>query len=224
MTEVIQQKRGTIDKYIGDAIMAFWGAPLSDSEHAIHGLEAALDMQKRIRGLDRDFVKRGWPELHIGVGLNCGEMSVGDMGSKFRRAYTVLGDTVNIASRLEGLTKEYGVGILVTENIVQAAQGFVYREVDKVVVKGRHDGLSIYEPIGKVGEVGETQLQEIDRFHKALALYRKQRWDDAEEMLKNLSYAAPENKLYKLYLKRIQHFRANPPGPTWNGLWVFTTK
>jgi adenylate cyclase len=224
MTEVIQQKRGTIDKYIGDAIMAFWGAPLADPEHPVHGLEAALDMQKRVRGLDASFVKRGWPVLNIGVGLNCGEMNVGDMGSKFRRAYTVMGDTVNIASRLEALTKEYGVGILVTENIVKAAQGFVYREVDKVVVKGRQEGLSIFEPIGRVGEVGETQLQEIDRFHKALELYRKQRWDDAEEILKNLSYAAPQNKLYKLYLKRIQHFRANPPGPMWNGLWVFTTK
>jgi adenylate cyclase len=224
MTEVIQDKRGTIDKYIGDAIMAFWGAPLNDAEHAIHGVDAALSMQKRIRSLDTDFVKRGWPILHIGVGLNCGEMNVGDMGSRFRRAYTVMGDAVNIASRLEGLTKEYGIGILVTENITIAAQGFVYREIDKVVVKGRQEGLSIFEPIGKVGEVGETVLQEIDRFHKALALYRKQRWDDAQEALKNLLYAAPDNKLYKLYLKRIEHFRTNPPGAAWNGLWVFTTK
>ena len=224
MTEVIQEKRGTIDKYIGDAIMAFWGAPLNDSEHAIHGMEAALAMQKRIRALDIDFVKRGWPVLNIGVGLNCGEMNVGDMGSRFRRAYTVMGDAVNIASRLEGLTKEYGIGILVTENVVKAAQGFVYREIDKVVVKGRQEGLSIFEPIGKVGEVGESQLQEIDRFHKALEQYRKQRWDEAENLLKNLSYAAPDNKLYKLYLKRIDHFRNNPPGAAWNGLWVFTTK
>jgi adenylate cyclase len=224
MTEVIQQKRGTIDKYIGDAIMAFWGAPLTDDDHAIHGLEAALDMQKRIRALDDSFVKRGWPVLHIGVGLNCGEMNVGDMGSKFRRAYTVMGDAVNIASRLEGLTKEYGVGILVTENMVKAAQGFVYREIDKVVVKGRQEGLAIFEPIGKMDEVGETQLQEIDRFHKALEIYRKQRWEEAEAILKNLSYAAPESKLYKLYLKRIAHFRQNTPGPVWNGLWVFTTK
>jgi adenylate cyclase len=224
MTEVIQEKRGTIDKYIGDAIMSFWGAPLNDAEHAIHGVDAALAMQKRIRSLDPDFVKRGWPVLNIGVGLNCGEMNVGDMGSRFRRAYTVMGDAVNIASRLEGLTKEYGVGILVSENQVKAAQGFVYREIDKVVVKGRQEGISIFEPIGKVGEVGETQLQEIDRFHKALEQYRKQRWDDAETQLKNLSYAAPESKLYKMYLKRIQHFRANTPGAAWNGLWVFTTK
>src|SRR5687767_3202787 len=97
MTEVIQHSRGTIDKYIGDAIMAFWGAPLHDTEHATHGVEAALAMQKRIRGLDQDFAKRGWPALNIGVGLNCGPMNVGDMGSRFRRAYTVMGDAVNIA-------------------------------------------------------------------------------------------------------------------------------
>jgi len=224
MTQVIQEKRGTIDKYIGDAIMAFWGAPLDDAEHAIHGVESALAMQKRIRGLDNDFVKRGWPILQIGVGLNNGEMNVGDMGSKFRRAYTVMGDAVNIASRLEGLTKEYGIGILVSENLVKAAQGFVYREIDKVVVKGRHEGIAIFEPIGQVGEVGETVLQEIDRFHKALELYRKQKWDDAQGALKTLLYAAPDNKLYKVYLKRIEQFRGNPPGAAWNGTWVFTTK
>jgi adenylate cyclase len=224
MTEVIQATRGTIDKYIGDAIMAFWGAPLNDTENAIHGVEAALSMQKRIRVLDPEFAKRGWPALHIGVGLNNGQMNVGDMGSKFRRAYTVLGDAVNIASRLEGLTKEYGVGILVTDNIVKAAQGFAYREIDLVAVKGRHAGIPIFEPLGRLGELGESVLQEVERFHKALELYRKQRWDEAENLLKQLSYAAPESKLYKLYLKRIAHFRENSPGPAWNGLWVFTTK
>jgi adenylate cyclase len=224
MTQVVQEKRGTIDKYIGDAIMAFWGAPLADAEHAIHAVEAALAMQKRMRAIETDFVKHGWPILHIGVGLNCGEMNVGDMGSKFRRAYTVMGDAVNLGSRLEGLTKEYGIGILVSENTVKAAQGFVYREIDKVVVKGRQEGISIYEPIGKVGEAGETVLQEIDRFHKALELYRKQKWDDAQAALKTLQYAAPDIKLYKVFLKRIEHFRVNTPGPAWNGTWVFTTK
>jgi adenylate cyclase len=224
MTEVIQQSRGTIDKYIGDAIMAFWGAPLNDPEHAIHALESALAMQKKIRGLDTTFVKNGWPPLNIGVGLNCGTMNVGDMGSKFRRAYTVMGDAVNIASRLEGLTKEYGVGILVSENIVNAAQGFVYREIDLVAVKGRTAGIPIYEPIGRVGEVGETTLTEIDKYHKALEWYRKQRWNEAEEGMKTLRYAAPENKLYKLYLKRIAEYRASPPPPDWKGLWAWTTK
>ena len=224
MTEVIQDKRGTIDKYIGDAIMAFWGAPLADDMHAAHGVEAALDMQRRIRALDPEFAKRGWPHLNIGVGLNCGEMNVGDMGSRFRRAYTVMGDAVNLASRLEGLTKEYGLGILVSEGMVAAAPGFVYREIDTVVVKGRTEGVKIYEPVGKQGEVGESVLGDIERFHKALDLYRRQRWEESEAMLKALSYAAPDYKLYKLYLKRLSHFRENTPGPAWNGQWVFTTK
>ena len=224
MTEVIQEKRGTIDKYIGDAIMAFWGAPLNDAEHAAHALEAALAMQKRIRGLDAEFVRRGWPVLNIGVGLNCGEMNVGDMGSRFRRAYTVMGDAVNIASRLEGLTKEYGVGILVSEGMVTAAQGFVYREVDRVVVKGRTEGIAIYEPIGKIGEVPEATLSDLDKFHKALEWYRKQRWNEAEEGMKALRFANPESKLYKLYLKRIADYRASAPQAEWNGVWVWTTK
>jgi len=224
MTEVIQQTRGTIDKYIGDAIMAFWGAPLSDDQHALHGVEAALTMQKRIRALDAVFAKNGWPPLNIGVGLNCGTMNVGDMGSKFRRAYTVMGDAVNIASRLEGLTKEYGVGILVSEDMVKAAQGYVYREVDFVAVKGRHQGIPIYEPVGKVGEVLETVLAEIDKFHKALEWYRKQRWNEAEEGMKNLRFANPQSKLYKLYLSRIAEYRAKPPAADWNGVWVWTTK
>ena len=224
MTEVIQQTRGTIDKYIGDAIMSFWGAPLDDAEHAAHGVEAALAMQKKIRGLDTQFAKNGWPPLNIGVGLNCGTMNVGDMGSKFRRAYTVMGDAVNIASRLEGLTKEYGVGILVSEGMVTAAQGFVYREVDLVAVKGRTAGIPIFEPIGKVGEVGETTLTELDKWHKGLEHYRKQRWDEAQEVFKNLQYASPDTKLYKLYLKRIDYWRSNTPGPMWKGLWVWTTK
>src|SRR5438552_2181829 len=140
MTEVIQQARGTIDKYIGDAIMSCWGAPLADPDHTVHATEAALAMQKRIRALDDDFVKRGWPLLHIGVGLNCGEMNVGDMGSRFRRAYTVMGHAVNLASRLEGLTKEYGIGILGSEHIAKAPQDFVYRALDRINLWLLEDG------------------------------------------------------------------------------------
>jgi adenylate cyclase len=224
MTEHVQRQRGTIDKYIGDAIMAFWGAPLNDPDHATHALEAGIAMQKGLRELDEPFARRGWPALHIGVGLNCGTMSVGDMGSKFRRSYTVMGDAVNLASRLEGLTKEYGVGILVTENIVRKAPDFIYREIDKVRVKGKLEGVAIFEPVGRKGEVGEQVVAEVDRFHKGLELYRRQRWDEAEQILKALSYASPESRLYRLYLDRIAHFRHAPPPADWDGVFVFTTK
>ena len=224
MTEHVQRQRGTIDKYIGDAIMAFWGAPLPDADHAKHALQTAIAMQKGLRDLDVPFAKRGWPELHIGVGLNCGMMSVGDMGSKFRRSYTVMGDSVNLASRLEGLTKEYGVGILVTENIVKKVPEYLFREVDKVRVKGKLHGVAIFEPVGPQAEAGEETVKEVDRFHRALEAYRAQRWDEAENLMKNLAYAAPKTKLYKLYLERIAHFRRSPPPADWDGVFVFTTK
>jgi adenylate cyclase len=224
MTEVIQERRGTIDKYIGDAIMAFWGAPVTNPQHARDGLEAGIEMQKRIRTLDADFARNGWEPLHIGVGLNCGEMNVGDMGSKFRRAYTVMGDAVNLASRLEGLTKEYGVGILVSENVVNAVPSYLYREVDKVQVKGRLEGVSIYEPVGRLDQVDEATVDSVDLFNRMLENYRAQRWDEADKILVQLAQAQPDSKLFKMFRQRIFEFRYNPPGPTWNGVWVFTTK
>jgi adenylate cyclase len=224
MTEVIQGQRGTIDKYIGDAIMAFWGAPLDDDKHVEHGLRTALDMQKRIRSLDGDFKARGWPVLNIGIGLNCGKMNVGNMGSQFRRAYTVLGDAVNLAARLEGLTKEYGVGILVSENVVKAAPIAIFRELDRVRVKGKLEPISIFEPVGVIGEVGDHHIDEVERFHKALAKYRAQNWDEAKRLIEQLLYSSPDTKLYKVYLERIEIYRANPPGANWDGVFVFTTK
>ena len=223
MTVCIQENRGTVDKYIGDAIMAFWGAPVRDADHARRGLECGLAMQKALRELDPLFAKKRWPMLRIGVGLNCGTMSVGDMGSHFRRSYTVMGDAVNLAQRLEDLTKEYGVGVLVSENIVRAVQGFVYREVDKVRVKGKQESVAIFEPVGAQGEVGRDTLAEIARFHQALAHFRAQRWDEAEALLTELASTAPAVKLYRLYRERIAHFRASPPGADWDGVFGFTT-
>jgi adenylate cyclase len=224
MTETIQRDRGTIDKYIGDAIMAFWGAPVKDTQHAEHALLSALAMQQQIKDIGPDFVKRGWPKLEIGVGLNCGPMNVGDMGSAFRRAYTVMGDAVNLASRLESLTKEYGVGILVSENIVAAVPSAVYRELDRVRVKGKNEPISIYEPVGLKGKIPDQLIDEIDRFHRALDRYREQRWDDADRLLVALSQADPTRKAYKMYLERVANLRIQPPGKNWDGVFTFTTK
>ena len=224
MTETIQRDRGTIDKYIGDAIMAFWGAPLRDEKHAEHALYSAMEMQKKCKDIGPDFIKRGWPRLEIGIGVNCGVMNVGDMGSSFRRAYTVMGDAVNLASRLEGLTKEYGVGILVSENIVNAVPGVVYRELDRVRVKGKLEPISIYEPVGTKGEVAEQVLDELERFHRALDKYREQRWDEAEAALVKLADADPHRKVYHVYIERVANLRLKPPGANWDGVFTFTTK
>ena len=143
MSAVIrEQHQGTLDKYIGDAVMAFWGAPVTNAQHAEHAVRAALAMQEAAHRLSQDFLARGWPPLAIGVGVNTGSMVVGDMGSNVRKAYTVMGDSVNLASRLEGLTKVYGVGVLVGEATFNALSGWVCREIDRVKVKGKDQAIA----------------------------------------------------------------------------------
>jgi adenylate cyclase len=224
MTRLIHKQRGTIDKYIGDAIMAFWGAPLQDARHASHAIEAALAMQATLAELRPAFAAHGWPEIRIGIGINSGVVSVGNMGSEFRVAYTVMGDAVNLASRLEGLTKQYGVDILVGENTRRLAPEFIFCEVDRVRVKGKNEPVAIFEPIGREGEVSAAKLEELERFAQALACYRRQDWDGAEARLRELARQAPGRRLYSLYLERLAHFRAQPPGAAWDGVFVFETK
>ena len=224
LTEVIYRHRGTIDKYMGDAIMAFWGAPLPDPQHPRHAVLAALGMQAALRRLAPQFRARGWPEIRIGVGLNSGRMSVGNMGSKVRLAYTVMGDAVNLASRLEGITKQYGVDIIVGENTRNAVPDVVFREIDRVRVKGKDVAVAIYEPLGLAGEVDQAQLDEIKVFGQALRLYRAQDWDRAELQMINLQQRHPEVQLYSVYLERIAALRARPPGSGWDGAWNFETK
>jgi len=224
MTEVIQKHRGTIDKYIGDAIMAFWGAPLTDPEHAAHALEAALEMQTVLHDLAPLAHSLGWPTLRMGIGLNAGTMVVGNMGSRFRRAYTVMGDAVNLASRMESLTKEYGTGIIVGEMIHAALPDFVFRELDRVKVKGKDLPVSLYEPLGRSDQVDAVQALYVARFAEVLAYYRAQRWSEAQPILDELLREHPDTKLYQLYLERIHYFRTNPPPTDWDGVFSFKTK
>jgi adenylate cyclase len=224
LTEVIYKYRGTIDKYMGDCIMAFWGAPLNDPSHARNGVLAGLEMQRTLRTLQPVFQAKNWPEIRIGVGLNSGRMSVGNMGSKIRLAYTVMGDAVNLASRLEGITKEYGADIIVGEDTKNAVPDVVFREIDRVRVKGKDTPVTIYEPFGVHGEVPKAALDEADLFHEALELYRKQEWDMAEQRLLRLKAMAPDARLYDTFLERIALLRSNPPGPGWDGAFTFQTK
>jgi len=223
MTRIIQQHQGTIDKYIGDAIMAFWNAPVDLADHATRAVATALDMQAALPQLNAEFAARGWPEVKIGVGVNTGRMSVGNMGSEFRMAYTVMGDAVNLGSRLEGITKQYGVGILATQPTVEADPVHAFMKVDVVRVKGKETPVAIYQPLGRKNELSE-QAQMIARlFEAAFARYQAQDWDEATKMLTELKAAAPCS-LCDIYLERIAHFRETPPPADWDGVFVYTTK
>ena len=224
MTQAIHQNRGTIDKYMGDAIMAFWGAPLKDPDHASHALDTSLEMIRRLAAIKLRFKERGWPEINIGVGLNTGQMSVGNMGSEFRMAYTVLGDAVNLGSRLEGLTKQYGVDIIVSESTRAAVSGHAFRELDRVRVKGKDKPVTIYEPLGAKDKLEKAVTDEMGLYAQALKLYRAQNWDMAEIQFLNLKQTAPARNLYTLYLERIAHFRGRPPGADWDGVFTHQTK
>lgn len=224
LSRVVYSHRGTIDKYMGDCIMAFWGAPLPDVRHAYHAVLAGLEMQRKLLDLQPSFRERGWPEIRIGVGINTGRVSVGNMGSEVRVAYTVMGDAVNLASRLEGITKQYGAGVVVGEVTKEATPEFVFRELDLVRVKGKDKPVAIFEPLGLSGEVEPAVLEEIRLFQQMLRLYRKQEWDKAELQLFNLSRLSPQTKLYEVYSERVAYYRNNPPGENWDGVFVFKTK
>ena len=224
MTRAIHKHRGTIDKYIGDAIMAFWGAPLHDKNHVDNALAAAMEMLSLLRKLGPEFRAKGWPELRIGIGLNTGPMNVGNMGSEFRRAYTVMGDAVNLGSRLESLTKEYGVEIMVGEGTMQQATNMLFRQLDRVRVKGKDEPVSIYEPMGRLNRVSEKLKEEVARFHEVLSHYLARQWDQALAILTELQTKQPDCKLYALYRERIEYFMANPPEPAWDGVFTHKTK
>lgn len=219
MTQVIFNAQGTIDKYIGDAIMAFWNAPLDDGKHAYHAVNAALKMQEALAQFNAEQKN----PIRIGVGVNTGPAHVGDMGSQFRRNYTVLGDTVNTTSRLEGLTKHYHVGIVVGEpTYLQTKNEIIYRKLDKVRAKGKTIPVEIYQPLALQGQGSEALVKELEAHNQALDCYFQQKWDEARVLFKQLADKYPQNRLlYEEYLKRVQ---ASPPGPGWDGAYTLETK
>lgn len=224
VTHVIHHHKGTIDKYIGDAIMAFWGAPIPTDKHASLAVKAGLDVIKSLTAINESFKAKNWPAVDLGIGLNTGPMVVGNMGSQFRIAYTVMGDTVNLGSRLEGLTKQYGVKMIVSESTLAAAPEFAYRELDRVRVKGKNKPITIYEPIGELAEVSPEQQTILDLVHQALSDYRQQLWDKSEATFHQLHDLKPDDKLYKIYLERIEHYRQTPPEENWDGAFTHTSK
>lgn len=224
VTQVIHDCKGTIDKYIGDAIMAFWGAPMHNPRHASGAVQSALNIVKMLAAMQAEFAAKDWPVIDMGIGINTGVMSVGNMGSQFRMAYTVMGDAVNLGARLEGLTKQYGVKIIVSETTREAAPDFVYRELDRVRVKGKRKPITIYEPIAARSEATNEQSQLIALVDKGLQFYRQQAWDAATVLFNDLAGQYPDDVFYRIYLERIKFYRISPPEADWDGVYTHTSK
>ncbi len=224
VTSIIFDHNGTVDKYVGDMIMAFWGAPLHDPQHRMNAVMAALEILEKAEQLHEEFPKKGFPAINIGIGINTGMMNVGDMGSVFRRAYTVLGDAVNLGSRLEGLTKFYGVKFLIGEETYVELDGILCRLIDKVKVKGKDLAVNAYEPLCKESQASVQLQAEVADYHAALEYYYAQAWDDAQEKFHALQKQCPNTLLYEIYLERIEALRKQSLGSDWDGSFQHLSK
>ena len=221
MTDIILFYGGTLDKYEGDAIMAFWGAPLPQTDHARRACLAALECHKALEDLREEFGRKSWPLLYARIGVNSGDMVVGNMGSKERFDYTVIGDEVNLGSRLEGANKEYGTSIMISELTYRFVKDdFEARELDKIRVKGKATPIRVYELLAKKGELSQAEVLNIEQFKKGLAFYREKRLEEAIEIFERLSDDPPS----AVFLKRCTEFLKAPPPEDWNGVYTMRTK
>ncbi len=203
MTEILFKHEGTIDKYIGDAIMAFWNAPTKQEAHAQRSVEAALEMDLAIKELAKSFIARGWPGPTMGIGINTGRANVGNMGSKYRMTYTAIGDAVNLASRIEGLTRTYRVPIIISEHTYNQLEGICCRELDEVKVKGKKQLTRIFQPLGYGKEVGNRLKEKLILHEEAIALYYDKKYNNAIRLFKDLYELDNTDKYYKAMVKII---------------------
>jgi adenylate cyclase len=234
LTDAILKRQGTVDKYMGDCIMAFWNAPMDDPEHARHACEAALAMNEMMKPLNEKLAEeaklegRKYVPLKIGTGINSGDVVVGNMGSDQRFDYSVLGDNVNLASRLEGQCKTYGVDIVIGQNTEQKVNGMAVLELDAIKVKGKTEAVHIYTVLGDETVAGSAEFQALKKNHEAmLKAYRAQDWETARAKIDACRVKLNGFNMaeyYKIYEERVAEYEANPPGPDWDGVYVATSK
>ncbi|HKW64910.1 MAG TPA: adenylate/guanylate cyclase domain-containing protein [Candidatus Acidoferrum sp.] len=231
MTSLVFENQGSLDKYIGDAVMALWGAPFEEPGHAAKACKTAVRMMDRVRELQKKWEAEGKPHLDIGIGLNTGLASVGRMGTVLRRSYTALGDTVNLSSRLEGLNKDYGTHIIVNESTYAEAKdsGFVFRELDLIRVKGKLQPVTIHELVGRAGEESaygtpEEVRERLDLFQKARELYRQRQWQAAQDAFQAILDKWPGDGPSRTYWKRCQEYLFEEPPSAWDGVFTMTHK
>ncbi len=221
MTNVILEHKGTLDKYEGDAIMAFWGAPVPQKDHALHACLAALENQGKVAQFRLESEKNNLPPIHIRIGINTGEVIAGNMGSEDRFDYTIMGDNVNLASRLESINKQYGTEVMISEYTYETVkEALVCRELDQIRVKGKDTPVRIYELIGKKDEVPQERLAIIQAFDEALKLYRSKNFMAAQKKFSVIANDPPS----KVFVERCNAFIKNPPDVDWDGVYTFTTK
>ncbi len=227
MTHIVLEYEGTVDKYMGDAIMAFYGAPLDQPDHAVRACNSAIDMMSRLHVLRTEWANRDLPYMNIGIGINSGEMSVGNMGSEERFDYTIMGDNVNLASRLEGINKQYGTNIVISEFTYRLIrnESFIVRELDSVRVKGKQEPVTIYELIGQ--GTPDPQLESLlSAFHDGLEAYKHQEWDRAIALFQEVLriHIHSDDKPAKLYIQRCEEYKRTAPPEDWDGVFVMKTK
>src|SRR5271166_2973920 len=231
MTGIVFKYAGTLDKYIGDAVMAFWGAPFEVEAHAVKACESALEMMTRVREMQQKWEAQGRPHLDIGIGINTGNASVGNMGSVLRYGYTALGDTVNLSSRLEGLNKDYGTHIIINETTYAAIANanYVIRELDLIRVKGKKLPVTIYELIGRQGEVSdygspEDTQKRLEQFRQARELYTQRQWEQAQRSFETILATWDTDGPSRTYWKRCQEYLFDEPPSGWDGVFTMTHK
>ncbi len=217
VSAIVEQHGGVVDKYIGDAVMALFGAPLAHPDDALRAVRTALGMSKSLAVINQRIAQQGHQPLSIGVGVNTDVVVAGNMGSKTRLNYTVVGDGVNLASRLEGLTKRYGVSVIVSQSTAFACPGLVFRELDRVRVKGRVAPVGIFEPLGAAEELSAARAAELERHTQALEFFRARRFEAAARAFHELASPAGSLLLYELYVERSRRFHAEPPDADWDG-------
>lgn len=224
LSEIISRHGGTVDKYMGDSVMAFWGAPVDNPQHAALAVRAAIEMAKAVEDLSEENRVAGLPEVSVGIGLNTGLMSVGDMGSAVRRSYTVIGDAVNLAARLESLSGAYGVPVVASEATVRAVPGYAWQELDRVRVKGRQQAVTIFSPIALRADVTEGVGQSLAQWADVLAGYRAQKPAQVKPLLDTLMARDAKKVLYRLYAERLASMESRPFDPNWDGATRFESK
>ncbi|MBP6673176.1 MAG: adenylate/guanylate cyclase domain-containing protein, partial [Bacteroidetes bacterium] len=217
---------GTIDKFIGDAVMVQFGIPLKNPNHRLLAVRAAYEFSRVVFEMTREARAKGEPVFSTRIGINSGNMVVGYIGGRSKKEYTVIGDTVNLASRLEGVNKFYGTSLMISESTAndQVTDEFLLREMDIMRVKGKNLPIKIFEVVCKRDEINEQRLKMVQTFEAGLKLYREQHWNDAVSMFKTVLNLKPDDYASSMYIERCNECRKHPPAKDWDGVYVMTTK